>query len=427
MSSRNSVYEELEWRGMIHQITHPELPDILSKEKLTLYCGFDPTSDSLHIGSLLPIMGLVHFQRYGHSPIILVGGGTGLIGDPSGKKDERQLLSKEDVERNALSIKEQLAHFLSFEGNNRAIMLNNADWLCELKLIEFLRDIGKHFSVNVMLTKDAIKQRLEDREHGISYTEFSYCLLQSYDYLYLCKNYNCRLQVGGSDQWGNIVSGMDLNRKLLGIETYGLTFPLVTKADGSKFGKTESGNVWLDSKKTTPYRFYQFWINQADADTPKYLRYFTLLSEKEILELEEQIKTEPHKRTAQKTLAKEITRMVHGETALQSAIKASEAMFGGDLKELELSVLEDVFSDVPHYEFPISTLGEEPQLLDLLVKASFIQSKGEGKRLIKNGGLYLNNERIEDELLKVTESLLLGGKLLIIRIGKKDYKLIRFI
>lgn len=427
MNSKNSVFEELKWRGMIHQITHPELPEILSKEKLTLYCGFDPTSDSLHIGSLLPIMGLVHFQRYGHSPIILVGGGTGLIGDPSGKKDERQLLSKEDVEKNAQALKEQLSHFISFEGRNKATLVNNADWLCEIKLIDFLRDIGKHFSVNVMLTKEAIKQRLEDREHGISYTEFSYCLLQSYDYLYLCKNYNCRLQVGGSDQWGNIVSGMDLNRKLLGIETYGLTFPLVTKADGSKFGKTESGNVWLDPQKTTPYRFYQFWINQADEDTPKYLRYFTLLSEKEILELEEQIKTEPHKRTAQKTLAKEITKMVHGETALQSAIKASEAMFGGDLKELELSVLEDVFSDVPHSEFPTSTLSEQPQLLDLLVKAGFIQSKGEGKRLVKNGGLYLNNERVENELIKVNENLLLGGKILIIRIGKKDYKLIKFI
>ncbi len=372
-------------------------------------------------------MGLVHFQRYGHSPIILVGGGTGLIGDPSGKKDERQLLSKEDVEKNAQAIKKQLSHFISFEGSNKAILVNNADWLCEIKLIDFLRDIGKHFSVNVMLTKEAIKQRLEDREHGISYTEFSYCLLQSYDYLYLCKNYNCRLQVGGSDQWGNIVSGMDLTRKLLGIETYGLTFPLVTKADGSKFGKTESGNVWLDPQKTTPYRFYQFWINQADEDTPKYLRYFTLLSEEEISELEEQIKTEPHKRAAQKILAKEITKMVHGETALQSAIKASEAMFGGDLKELELSVLEDIFSDVPHSEFPFSALSEKPQLLDLLVKAGFIQSKGEGKRLVKNGGLYLNNERVDNELIKVNENLLLGGKILIIRIGKKDYKLIKFI
>lgn len=427
MNGRGSVFDELQWRGMVHQITHPELPEILAREKLTLYCGFDPTSDSLHIGSLLPIMGLVHFQRYGHSPIVLVGGGTGLIGDPSGKKDERQLLSKEDVEKNAQSIKEQLARFISFEGKNQAIMVNNADWLCEIKLIDFLRDIGKHFSVNVMLTKDAIKQRLEDREHGISYTEFSYCLLQSYDYLYLCKNYNCKLQVGGSDQWGNIVSGMDLNRKLLGIETYGLTFPLVTKSDGSKFGKTESGNVWLDPKKTTPYRFYQFWINQADADTPKYLRYFTLLSEKEILELEEQIKIEPHKRTAQKALAKEITKMVHGETALYSAIKASEAMFGGDLKELELSVLEDVFSDVPNCEFPISIVGEGIQVLDLLVKAGFIGSKGEGKRLVKNGGLYINNDRVEDELMKLSENLLLGGKLLVIRIGKKDYKLIRFI
>ncbi len=421
-----SLFEELQWRGMIHQITHPELPEKLQQESFTLYCGFDPTSDSLHIGSLLPIMGLVHFQRWGHKPIVLVGGGTGLIGDPSGKKDERQLLSKEDVERNTQGIKKQLSHFISFEGNNSAIMVNNADWLCELKLLDFLRDVGKHFSVNVMLTKDAIRQRLEDREHGISYTEFTYCLLQSYDYLHLCKHYDCRLQIGGSDQWGNIVSGMELTRKLLGKETYGLTLPLVTKADGTKFGKTESGNVWLDPNKTTPYRFYQFWINQADADTPKYLRYFTLLPREEIEELDEQVRTEPHKRVAQKALAREITRMVHGESALQSAIRASEAMFGGDLRQLDISVIEDVFSDVPHSETSISHIAENQPLLDILVNTGILESKGEGKRLIKNGGLYLNNERVTDEYLKLNENNLLGGSLIVVRIGKKDYRLIRF-
>ncbi|MCA1903050.1 MAG: tyrosine--tRNA ligase, partial [Candidatus Hydrogenedens sp.] len=409
-----TLFDELQWRGMVHQITHPELPEKLSTEKFNLYCGFDPTSDSLHIGSLLPIMGLVHFQRWGHKPIVLIGGGTGLIGDPSGKKEERQLQSKEDVERNAQCIKEQLSHFISFEGQNPAIMVNNADWLCELKLLDFLRDIGKHFSVNVMLSKDAIRQRLEDREHGISYTEFTYCLLQSYDYLYLCEHYDCRLQIGGSDQWGNIVSGMELTRRLLGKETYGLTLPLVTKADGTKFGKTESGNVWLDPNKTTPYRFYQFWINQADADTPKYLKYFTLLSQKEIRTLEEQIQTEPHKRTAQKALAAEVTRMVHGETALQNAIRASEAMFGGDLHQLELSVLEDVFSDIPNAEMPISYIQENRPILDLLVNSGVLESRGEGRRLVKNGGLYLNNERVSDENLKLNENHLLGGKLLVI-------------
>lgn len=421
-----TLFDELQWRGMVHQITHPELPEKLSTEKFNLYCGFDPTSDSLHIGSLLPIMGLVHFQRWGHKPIVLIGGGTGLIGDPSGKKEERQLQSKEDVERNAQCIKEQLSHFISFEGQNPAIMVNNADWLCELKLLDFLRDIGKHFSVNVMLSKDAIRQRLEDREHGISYTEFTYCLLQSYDYLYLCEHYDCRLQIGGSDQWGNIVSGMELTRRLLGKETYGLTLPLVTKADGTKFGKTESGNVWLDPNKTTPYRFYQFWINQADADTPKYLKYFTLLSQKEIRTLEEQIQTEPHKRTAQKALAAEVTRMVHGETALQNAIRASEAMFGGDLHQLELSVLEDVFSDIPNAEMPISYIQENRPILDLLVNSGVLESRGEGRRLVKNGGLYLNNERVSDENLKLNENHLLGGKLLVIRLGKKDYRLFRF-
>ncbi len=422
-----TLFEELQWRRMVHQITHPELPEKLSQEKFNLYCGFDPTSDSLHIGSLLPIMGLVHFQRWGHTPIVLIGGGTGLIGDPSWKANERPLQSKEDVEKNVEGIKQQLAHFISFSGKNAAVMVNNADWLSEIKLLDFLRDIGKHFSVNAMLSKDAIRQRLEDREHGISYTEFTYCLLQSYDYLYLCEHYDCRLQIGGSDQWGNIVSGMELTRRLLGKDTYGLTLPLVTKADGTKFGKTESGNVWLDPNKTTPYRFYQFWINQADADTPKYLRYFTLLSQKEIQKLEEQIKTEPHKRAAQKTLAAEITRMVHGEAALQSAIRASEAMFGGDLSQLELSVLEDVFSDVPHAEVPINYITENQLLLDLLVNAGILESKGEGKRLVKNGGLYLNNERVTEEGFKLNENHLLGGKLLIIRLGKKDYRLLQFI
>ncbi len=422
-----TLFEELQWRGMIHQTTHPELEEKLHQESFTLYCGFDPTSDSLHIGSLLPIMGLVHFQRWGHKPIVLIGGGTGLIGDPSGKKDERQLQSKEDVERNAQGIKKQLSHFISFEGKHSAIMVNNADWLCELRLLDFLRDIGKHFSVNVMLTKDAIRQRLEDREHGISYTEFTYCLLQSYDYLHLCKNFDCRLQIGGSDQWGNIVAGMELTRRLLGKETYGLTLPLVTKSDGTKFGKTESGNVWLDANKTTPYRFYQFWINQADADTPKYLRYFTLLSREEIEYLEGQVQTEPHKRAGQKALAREITKMVHGETALQSAIRASEAMFGGDLHELELSVLEDVFSDVPHANAPINYISENPFLLDLLLTTNILESKGEGKRLIKNGGLYVNNERITDDALRLSENHLLGGSLLVVRLGKKDYRLIQFL
>lgn len=426
MTTFANLFEELQWRGMVHQITHPELPERLASEPICLYCGFDPTADSLHIGSLLPIMALMHFQRWGHKPIVLVGGGTGLIGDPSGKKDERQLLSKEEVERNAYCIKQQLSRFLSFEGDNPAIMVNNADWLCEIKLLDFLRDIGKHFSVNVMLTRDAVRQRLEDREHGISYTEFTYCLLQAYDYLYLCQHYNCTLQIGGSDQWGNIVSGMELTRRLLQKETYGLTIPLVTKADGTKFGKTESGNVWLDPKRTTPYRFYQFWINQTDEDTPQYLRYFTLLSPLQIAELEEQIRTEPHKREAQRALAREVTRMVHGESALQSAIRASEAMFGGDLHDLELSVLEDVFSDVPHANMPLTYISENRLLLDLLVDANILQSKGEGRRLIKNGGLYVNNEKVTDEFLKLNPNYLLGDKLLVIRIGKKDYRLIQF-
>ena len=293
-----TLYEELQWRGFVNQSTHEDLPEALEKGPMTLYCGFDPTADSLHIGSLLPIMGLAHFQRAGHKPIVLVGGGTGLIGDPSGKTSERTLQTREQVDLNAEGIRKQLAHFVSFEGENAARMTNNADWLCEISLVDFLRDIAKHFSVNVMLSRESVRQRLEDRDHGISYTEFTYSLLQSYDFLHLCREYDCRLQIGGSDQWGNIVSGMDLTRRLLNKETYGLTFPLVTKADGSKFGKSEGGNIWLDPARTSPYKFYQFWMNQSDEDAPRYLRFFTFLDKEAILELEREIAQAPHMRVA---------------------------------------------------------------------------------------------------------------------------------
>ncbi|OQC08687.1 MAG: Tyrosine--tRNA ligase [Candidatus Hydrogenedentes bacterium ADurb.Bin101] len=422
-----TLFEELNWRGYVNQITHDDLPSVLARESLTLYCGFDPTADSLHIGSLLPILGLAHFQRHGHKPISLVGGGTGLIGDPSGKTRERSMLSRGDVERNVEGIRAQLERFLDFKGPNAATLLNNADWLCEIGLLTFLRDIGKHFSINMMLNRDSVRMRLEDRDHGISYTEFSYILLQSYDFLYLNEKYDCRLQVGGADQWGNIVSGMDLARRLRNASTYGLTFPLVTKADGSKFGKSESGNIWLDAERTSPYRFYQFWMNQADADTGKYLRYFTFLSHAEIDALDQALRDAPEQRLAQKRLAEEVTLLVHGETALASAQAASKAMFGGSLNNLDKATLADIFSEVPSAELALSHIAGQTSLLDALVEAKVFAGKSEAKRLLRNGGLYLNNERVDAEDLRLSEACLLAGRMTVIRTGKKNYHLLKFV
>lgn len=421
-----TLFEDLSWRGFIHQTTHDGLAAILERETLTLYCGFDPTADSLHIGSLVPILGLARFQRAGHKPIALVGGGTGLIGDPSFKAQERPLLTKEQAEENAAGIRVQLERFLSFEGSNAAVMLNNADWLCSVTLLDFLRDIGKCFSVNVMLNKESVKQRVNDREHGMSFTEFSYSLLQAYDFLRLSDSHDCRLQVGGSDQWGNIVAGLDLIRRLRDKPAYGITFPLVTKSDGSKFGKSESGNVWLDPQRTSPYKFYQFWINQADADVPRWLRLFTFLTQEEVAECDAQIQDDPGQRAAQRRLAEEVTRLVHGETALGNAVRASKAMFGGGLAGLDDDTLEDVFSEVPASALPRETLAQDRLLLDVLVECGVFGSKGEGRRLVKNGGLYLNNERVDSDTAKLTEQSLCSRHIAVVRKGKKHYHLLKF-
>lgn len=420
------LFEELTWRGLVHQVTHDELAGLLERERLTLYCGFDPTADSLHVGSLLPILGLVRFQRAGHKPIALVGGGTGMIGDPSFKADERKLLDSAQIERNVAGIRAQLERFLDFSGGNAALLINNAEWLCKLTLVDFLRDIGKHFSVNQMIARDAVKQRLESREHGISYTEFSYNLLQAYDFLHLCRTHGCRLQVGGSDQWGNIVAGMDLTRRLEGVETFGLTFPLVEKADGAKFGKTETGNIWLDAGRTSPYKFYQFWINQTDADTPRWLRAFTFLSREEIESLEAAVREKPEERAAQRRLAEEITRMVHGGAALQNAVNASRAMFGGPLAGLDDATLEDIFSEMPSAELRRNVLSGDRLLVDVLVEAKVFKSKGEARRMIQSGGLYLNNERIAGEDVKLTTAALCGERIAVVRTGKKNYHLLKF-
>lgn len=423
-----ALFDELAWRGFVNQVTHDELAALLEKEPFILYCGFDPTAESLHIGNLLVIVGLMHFQRAGHKPIALVGGATGMIGDPSDKSQERPLLTSEQVRNNVEGIRAQLERFLDFSGNNGAVLVNNADWLGRLNVIEFLREIGKCFSVNVMIAKESVRQRLEDREHGISYTEFSYVLLQAYDFLHLFDTYGCRLQVGGSDQWGNIVAGMDLTRRLRGgATTFGLTFPLVTKADGGKFGKTEAGNVWLDPKRTSPYRFYQFWINQADGDAPKFLRCFTFLHRDEITALERELSEAPEKRAAQRRLAEEVTRLVHGEAALRNAVRASQAMFGGDLTGLDDATLEDVFSEVPSSERPRAELAAGRLLVDVLVECGVFASKGEARRLIEHGGLYVNNRRVEADTARLSEQLLTSKHIAVARKGKKHYHLLRFV
>jgi len=421
-----TLIEELTWRGFIQQITHPELGELLDRERFTLYCGFDPTADSLQVGNLLPILCLAHFQRRGHKPIVLVGGGTGLIGDPSGKTQERPLLTKDQVEINLHGQQRQLERILDFEGKNEAVIVNNAEWLCRLGLLDFLRDIGKHFTVNVMLNKESVRQRVNDREHGMSFTEFSYSLLQAYDFLYLFDAYGCRLQIGGSDQWGNIVAGMDLVRRLRDAVAYGLTVPLVTKTDGTKFGKSEVGNIWLDPNRTSPYRFYQFWINTSDADAPRFLRYFTFLGREEILGLERRTTEQPEGRAAQRTLAEEVTRLVHGGEALRNAVRASEAMFGGDLAGLDEAMLEDVFSEVPSSQLPRGYLTAGKTLAEVLAECGVFKSKGEARRMAQSGGLYVNNQRIDSADAKLTTQCLCSERIAVIRTGKKRYHLLRF-
>ncbi len=416
------LLQDLAWRGIIYQQTDEEsLKDLLSKEKITLYCGADPTADSLHIGHLVPFLTLRRFQLHGHRPIVLVGGATGLIGDPSGKSEERKLLTLENVQQNVEGIKKQLAAIFEFEGDSRAIMVNNYDWAGSMDVVTFLRDIGKHIGVNYMLAKDTIASRLET---GISFTEFTYTILQAMDFLHLYEDHDCKLQIGGSDQWGNITSGLELIRKIHpeGSKAYGLTIPLVTKADGTKFGKTEGGAVWLDPEKTTPYEFYQFWINTADADVVKYLKLFTFLSHEEIEQLEKSVQEEPHLRKAQKALAEEMTRLIHGEAALQQAIKISAALFSGDVKDLSAVEIKQGFKDVPSFETKAET---DLNLVELLVAAKISPSKRQAREDISNGAVSVNGERVSDPAYTLSESDRIEGQFTIIRRGKKKYFLIK--
>ncbi|MFP3664759.1 tyrosine--tRNA ligase [Priestia sp. SIMBA_032] len=416
------ILQDLEFRGLINQQTDEKgLSELLSKESVRLYCGFDPTADSLHIGHMLPVLILRRFQQAGHQPIALVGGGTGLIGDPSGKKAERTLNEKETVAMFSERIKGQLSRFLDFEeGENAAVIANNYDWIGTLDVITFLRDIGKNFGINYMMAKDSVQSRIES---GISFTEFSYMILQSYDFLNLYQTYNCKLQIGGSDQWGNITAGLELIRKSEEeAKAFGLTVPLVTKADGTKFGKTEGGAIWLDAEKTSPYEFYQFWINTDDRDVIKYLKYFTFLSHEEINELAASAKEAPEKREAQKALAAAMTTLVHGEEALEQAIRISQALFSGSISALTAEEIKQGFKDVPSY----THTGEDIGLIDLLVESKISPSKRQAREDISNGAIYLNGEREQDLQKTVGAEDRIEGQFTVIRRGKKKYTLIQY-
>ncbi|RAS86247.1 tyrosine--tRNA ligase [Priestia endophytica] len=418
-----NLIEDLQYRGLINQMTDEEgLTKLLAEESVTLYCGFDPTADSLHIGHLLPILMLKRFQEAGHRPLPLVGGATGLIGDPSGKKAERTLNEKEVVDLWVERIKEQLSRFLEFkEGDNAAKMTNNYDWVGNMDVVSFLRDIGKNFGLNYMLAKDTVQSRIET---GISFTEFTYMILQSLDFLRLYQNEGCRLQIGGSDQWGNITSGLELIRKSEeNAKAYGLTVPLVTKSDGTKFGKTEGGAVWLDSEKTSPYEFYQFWINTDDRDVIKYIKYFTFLSHEEIEELDRKTREEPEQRAAQKALAEEMTKLVHNEKALEQAIHISQALFKGDIKALTGAEIKQGFKDVPTFEVKKD---KEIGLIDLLVSAKISPSKRQAREDIGNGAVYINGEREQDLQKTLSAEDRIDGEFTVIRRGKKKYFVIEY-
>jgi tyrosyl-tRNA synthetase len=419
--------EELKWRGMIHDVM-PGTEELLQKEMVTAYIGIDPTADSLHIGHLVSVMILRHFQRCGHKPLSLVGGATGMIGDPSMKSQERNLLSEEDLRHNQACIKRQLARFLDFESNapNAAEMVNNYDWMKGITFLDFIRDVGKHITVNYMMSKDSVKKRLTGEGEGMSFTEFTYQLVQAYDYLHLYLNRNCRLQMGGSDQWGNITTGTELIRRVTGGEAFALTCPLITKADGGKFGKTEAGNVWLDPKRTSPYRFYQFWLNVSDADAEKYIRIFTGLTREEIEQLTGQQRSEPHLRILQKTLAREVTTLVHSAADVQAAEEASQMLFGQGTAESLAALDEDtfmsVFEGVPQYELERPALEAGIPLLDFLsVQTAIFPSKGEARRMVEGGGLSINKEKVTGLNTCVTAARLINGKYMLVQKGKKNY------
>jgi tyrosyl-tRNA synthetase len=424
----NDIFEDLQWRGLIHQTTADELlPGWLSSGSRTVYAGFDPTADSLHVGSLLPLMMLRRFQKAGHRPIAIVGGATGMIGDPSGKSAERNLQTLEQLAANLAGIESQMRHVLDFDsGDVSAMLVNNNDWMSRFSYIEFLRDVGKNFPVNVMLGKDSVKSRLSS-EAGLSYTEFSYMLLQAYDFVHLNREHGCELQIGGSDQWGNVTAGIDLGRRMLGAQLYGMTCPLLTKTDGSKMGKTESGAIWLSPERTSPYKFYQYWLNVADEDTGTCLRFLTELERSEIEALDELCVSAPEQRASQKKLAEELTRLIHGSSGLSTALQATEIFFGAEIENLDDRQLIEIFADVPNCELSATELsGEGLGIMDALVKSGLMKSNGEARRSIKQGGIYINNRRVGEIDRRLTVADLTSETVIVLRSGKKKYALLRF-
>jgi tyrosyl-tRNA synthetase len=425
-----NLIEELRWRGLIQDII-PGTEERLTEEPVTAYVGFDPTADSLHIGSLIPIIVLVHLQKFGHKPIALVGGATGMVGDPSGKSEERNLLSKEVLDKNVAAVKQQLSHFLNFNSDvpNAAELVNNFDWFQDITFLDFIRDAGKFISVNYMIAKDSVKKRLEG-DNGMSFTEFTYQLIQGYDFYWLYQHKNCKLQFGGSDQWGNITTGTEFIRRKAGGEAFAFTCPLLTKSDGSKFGKSEKGNIWLDASKTSPYTFYQFWLNTADADAERFLKVFTFLTEKEISELAAQHKGNEHQRILQKKLAEELTCFVHSRQDYEFAVKASSILFNNDtaeiLKQLTEEQLLQVMEGVPTVELEKSKL-EEIDLVTLLAETKILPSKGEAKKMLAGGGIFVNKEKVEAIDEKLDAGRLLNNKYFLIQKGKKNYYLLKVI
>ncbi len=424
------ILADLHFRGLIHQTTDDaHLPAWLMAETRTVYAGFDPTADSLHVGSLMPLLMLRRFQRAGHRPIAVVGGATGMIGDPSGKSEERKLLSVEVLRANLAGIEAQMRTFLDFSpGPTSALLLNNNDWMSRFSFLEFLRDVGKHFPVNVMLAKDSVKGRLERTDSGMSYTEFSYMLLQAYDFVYLNQHNGCQVQVGGSDQWGNITAGIDLARRLHGVQLYGVTNPLLTKSDGGKMGKTESGAVWLSAARTSPYAFYQYWINVDDADSGKCLRFLTELSHEEIESLDAAREANPAARDSQRRLAEELTRLVHGDSGLAAARRATEIFFGAEIGQLNDGQLNEIFADVSSKELPRDVLtGAGLNIIDALIACDLAKNKSEARRNIEQGGAYVNNRRVEAISRQLTSVDLASETVLVLRSGKRKYGLLRFV
>lgn len=422
----SDIFSELQWRGLVYQTTDDEnLGQWLSEGSRVVYAGFDPTADSLHVGSLLPLMMLRRFQKAGHRPIAIAGGATGMIGDPSGKSAERNLLSSEQLDANLTGIEAQMKLLLDFEGDHAAKVVNNFDWMNRFSYIDFLRDVGKNVPVNVMLAKDSVKNRLGS-EAGLSYTEFSYMLLQAYDFVHLNKEYGCELQIGGSDQWGNVTAGIDLGRRMNGAKLFGMTCPLLTKSDGEKMGKTASGAVWLSAEKTSPYEFHQYWFRTDDADVSKCLRFLTELNRDEVEALDASREQDPGKRESQIRLADELTKMIHGEEGLRKAAQAKEILFGGEIKNLSDADLGQIFNDVPNCSLGFSALDEGMTLIDAMVQSSLSKSKGEARRTIEQGGGYINNQRVEDVSRSLSREDLASETVIVLRSGKRKYALLKF-